>query len=55
MGQTARRSSKKYDIKRTTQIMLEHYEKLASNPRRHKLDWDERLLNILERFRYEQS
>lgn len=51
MGQAARIASKKYDIKLTTQMMARHYEKLASEPRLHKLDWDERLLNILERFR----
>jgi len=51
MGRAAKNSSQKYDIELTTQIMLEHYEKLASNPRQHKLDWEERLLTILERFR----
>jgi len=51
MGQAARKASKKYDIELTTQKMTEHYERLASEPRHHKLDWDERLLNILERFR----
>lgn len=51
MGRAARRMSPKYDIERTTQMMLEHYNQLVSEPRRHKPDWDERLLNILERFR----
>ncbi|MGD8406018.1 MAG: glycosyltransferase [Anaerolineales bacterium] len=51
MGQMARKVSQKYDIELTTQMMTGHYEKLANEPRHHKLDWDERLLNILERFR----
>ena len=51
MGAAARKASKKYDIERTTQMMLEHYEKLASGPRHQKLDWEDRLLNILEHFR----
>jgi len=51
MGQAARRASKKYDIELTTQMMAGHYEKLAREPRQHKLDWEKRLLNILERFR----
>ena len=32
-------------------MMLRHYEKLDSEPRQPKPDWEERLLNILERFR----
>jgi glycosyltransferase involved in cell wall biosynthesis len=51
MGKMARKASQKYDIKRTTRLMLEHYDRLASTPRQTRLDWDERLLNILERFR----
>ncbi len=51
MGRAARKASQEYDIERTTHKMLELYEKLESEPRRHKLDWDERLLAILERFR----
>jgi glycosyltransferase involved in cell wall biosynthesis len=51
MGRAAREASQKYDIERTTRIMLRHYERLASEPRPHKPDWDERLLGILERFR----
>ena len=51
MGEAARIASQKYDIKRTTGIMMSHYEKLANTPRRPKPDWEERLLNILERFR----
>jgi glycosyltransferase involved in cell wall biosynthesis len=51
MGSAARRTSPIYDIGRTTQRMLEHYNRLANEPRRQKPDWDERLLSILERFR----
>jgi glycosyltransferase involved in cell wall biosynthesis len=51
MGKAARKASKKYDIELTTQMMLERYEKLANAPRKPRMDWDDRLLNILERFR----
>lgn len=51
MGQAAREASNKYAIERTTQMMLEHYERLASGSRPHKPEWEDRLLNILERFR----
>ena len=51
MSRTARKASQKYDISRTTRIMLKHYNQLASESRNHKPDWEERLLVILERFR----
>lgn len=51
MGRAARKASNTYAIERTTQMMLGHYERLASGPRPHKLDWEERLLGIMERFR----
>ena len=51
MGRAAIKASEKFDIRRTTRLMMEHYMKVASGPRRHKPDWDERLLGILERFR----
>ena len=51
MGRAAREASSQYAIERTTKMMLEHYEKLAKGPRHHKLDWEDRLLGILERFR----
>jgi glycosyltransferase involved in cell wall biosynthesis len=51
MGLAARNASNRYAIERTTQMMLRHYEELASGPRQPKLDWEERLLGILERFR----
>ena len=51
MGAAARKAVQKYDIENTTRMMLKHYSQLASEPRQHRLDWDERLLAILERFR----
>lgn len=51
MGRAAHKVSNKYAIERTTHIMQTHYERLANNPRLPKLDWEERLLSILERFR----
>ena len=51
MGNAAREASRKYDVECTTQMILRYYEKLASEPRQHKLDWEERLLAILEHFR----
>ena len=50
MSATARKASLKYDIARTTGMMLTHYETLASTPRHPKYEWEERLLGILERF-----
>ncbi len=32
-GRAARKASQQYDIERTTHMMLEHYERLASEPR----------------------
>ena len=51
MGRAARKASNKYAIERTTQMMQKHYERLTSGPRLHKLDWEERLLSIMEHFR----
>jgi glycosyltransferase involved in cell wall biosynthesis len=51
MRLASRKASQKYDIEITTRMMAEHYEKLARGPRPHKPEWEERLLNILERFR----
>jgi glycosyltransferase involved in cell wall biosynthesis len=51
MGRAARKASNLYAIERTTQIMLEHYERLASGPRQQKLDWEDRLLGIMDHFR----
>ena len=51
MGRVARKVSNRYAIERTTQMMLEHYERLASGPRQQKLDWEDRLLGIMDHFR----
>jgi glycosyltransferase involved in cell wall biosynthesis len=51
MGRAARKASNKYAIERTTQMMQKHYERLTSGPRPHKLEWEERLLSIMEHFR----
>jgi glycosyltransferase involved in cell wall biosynthesis len=51
MGKTARQASTKYAIERTTQIMLEHYNKLVYNFLPRKRRWEVRLRGFLERFR----
>ena len=51
MGRVARKESNRYAIERTTQMILEHYERLASGPRQQKLDWEDRLLGIMDHFR----
>jgi 1,2-diacylglycerol 3-alpha-glucosyltransferase len=51
MGETARQASTKYAIERTTQIMLEHYNKLVYNFLPRKRRWEVRLRGFLERFR----
>jgi len=51
MGASARIASQKYDIEHTNQLMMAQYEKVSNNIRNPKLDWDKRLLAILERFR----
>jgi 1,2-diacylglycerol 3-alpha-glucosyltransferase len=51
MGRAARKASNMFAIERTTQMMLEHYERIAMGQRQHRTDWEERLLGILEHFR----
>ena len=51
MSLAARKASHQYAIELTTKMMLKHYEILANGPRHQKLDWEVRLLGILERFR----
>ena len=51
MGAAARQASTKYAIERTTQIMLEHYNRLVYNFRPHQRRWEVRLRGLLERFR----
>jgi 1,2-diacylglycerol 3-alpha-glucosyltransferase len=51
MGESARQASTRYAIERTTQIMLEHYNKLVYNFLPRKRRWEVRLRGFLERFR----
>lgn len=51
MGEQARNASQKYDIERTTGMMMSYYERIVNAPRRIKPDWEKRLRSILERFR----
>ena len=50
MGATASKASNHYSIERTTGIMLDHYMRLAQNPKVKKQKFDERLMSILEEF-----
>ena len=50
MGHSAREASGQYDIRRTTRIMLQHYNRLTENPKPAKRSLDERLRHILEEF-----
>lgn len=49
MGQQARQESEKYDIQRTSQIMLEHYTQLVTASRPRQTDWRVRLRALWER------
>jgi 1,2-diacylglycerol 3-alpha-glucosyltransferase len=51
MGDVARQASTRYAIERTTQIMLEHYNRLVYNFRPRQRRWEVRLRGLLERFR----
>nr|BAL54768.1 glycosyl transferase family 1 [uncultured Chloroflexota bacterium] len=51
MGLHARRESEKYDIQRTSRIMLEHYTRLVTASRPAQLDWRVRLRALWERLR----
>lgn len=51
MGEAARQASTKYAIERTTQIMFEHYNRLAYNFRPRQRRWEVRLRSLFERFR----
>jgi glycosyltransferase involved in cell wall biosynthesis len=50
MGNAARRASAAYDIKRTTRIMLKHYQRLADQPHPKHRSTEARLRDLLERF-----
>ncbi len=51
MGAAARAASQKYDIKRTTQIMLSHYEALVFDGHQRQRGLKYRFRSLLERFR----
>jgi glycosyltransferase involved in cell wall biosynthesis len=51
MGAAARMASEKYDIERTTKIMLSHYEALVFDGQKRQRGVKYRLRSLLERFR----
>jgi glycosyltransferase involved in cell wall biosynthesis len=50
MGEAARQASTRYAIERTTQILLEHYERLVHGTRSHRDNWEVRLRGLLEKY-----
>jgi 1,2-diacylglycerol 3-alpha-glucosyltransferase len=50
MGDSARKASSAYAIERTTNLMLEHYEKLKREYKPRKGNWAVRLQRLLENF-----
>ena len=50
MGAAARRASIRYAIERTTQILLDHYERLVNGTRPRRDNWDVRLRGLLEKY-----
>jgi 1,2-diacylglycerol 3-alpha-glucosyltransferase len=51
MGEAARQASTNFAIERTTQLMLDHYNRLVYDLRPRRRDWRVRLRGLLERFR----
>jgi glycosyltransferase involved in cell wall biosynthesis len=51
MGQAARKESERYAIERTTDLMLDHYERLFSQSKTRKQGFRYRLRTLLESFR----
>lgn len=49
MGQAARAAAEKYNIERTSRIMLSHYERLAANSRHQQRGWRYRFNSLLEK------
>lgn len=49
MGQTALHASARYEIKRTTQLMLAHFTKLTTNVHPRQQNWDIKLRDLLNR------
>jgi 1,2-diacylglycerol 3-alpha-glucosyltransferase len=50
MSDSARKASTVYSIKRTTQSMLKHYERLVHNSNPRRGNWSVRLRGLLEQF-----
>jgi glycosyltransferase involved in cell wall biosynthesis len=50
MGAAARLASTQYAIERTTQILLEHYERLVYGTRPRRDNWEVRLRGLLEKY-----
>jgi glycosyltransferase involved in cell wall biosynthesis len=50
MSRSAREASGTYSIERTTQLMLQHYERLASQTPTGKRNWALRLRKIIQNF-----
>jgi 1,2-diacylglycerol 3-alpha-glucosyltransferase len=50
MGAAARQASTRYAIERTTQILLEHYERLVYGTRPRRVNWEVRLRGLLEKY-----
>lgn len=50
MGSAARKDSEQYDIKRTTALMLKHYQRLTRRRKTIKKKPDQRLRSVLEEF-----
>lgn len=54
MKRSARKAASAYDIRRTTRLMLKHYDQVKQNKKpKKKLNWEGRLRRILERFQRE--
>jgi len=51
MGEAARQASTKYSIERTTQAMLNHYQRLVYDSQPRQRNWTVRLRGLLEWFR----
>ena len=50
MGAAAHQASNRYAIERTTQILLEHYERLVYGTRPRRDNWEVRLRGLLEKY-----
>ena len=50
MGNAARQASTRYAIERTSQIMLDHYERLVYSTRPRRESWEVRIRGLLEKY-----